>query len=59
MLFAPPMNLLLHGKAHRYRAIRTSEIAQTILALAHEKARGSFVLEYDAMQYAAKRPGTR
>jgi uncharacterized protein YbjT (DUF2867 family) len=57
MLFAPLMNLLLHGKARRYRAIRTNELAQTILALAHEKAGGRFVLEYDAMRYAAKRAG--
>jgi uncharacterized protein YbjT (DUF2867 family) len=57
MLFAPLMNLLLHGKARRFRAIRTSELAQTILALAHEKAGGRFVLEYDAMRYAAKRAG--
>lgn len=57
MLFAPLMNLLLHGKARRYRAIRTSDLADTILALAHEKAGGKFVLEYDAMRYAAKRMG--
>jgi len=57
MLFAPLMNLLLHGKARRYRAIRTSELAETILALAHERAGGKFVLEHDAMRYAAKRMG--
>jgi uncharacterized protein YbjT (DUF2867 family) len=57
MLFAPVMNLLLHGRARRYRAIRTSELAETILALAHERAGGKFVLEYDAMRYAAKRMG--
>jgi uncharacterized protein YbjT (DUF2867 family) len=57
ILFAPVMNLLLHGKARRYRAIRTSQLAETILALTHEKPAGKFVLEYDAMRYAAKRTG--
>jgi uncharacterized protein YbjT (DUF2867 family) len=57
MLFAPLMNLLLHGQARRYRAIRTSDLAQTILALSHERAGGRFTLEYDAMRYAAKRTG--
>ena len=55
--FAPVMNLLLHGKARRFRAIRTSDLAETILALAHERPAGKFVLEYDAMRYAAKRMG--
>jgi uncharacterized protein YbjT (DUF2867 family) len=55
VLFAPLMNLVLHGKARRFRAIRTSNLAQTILALAHEKRAGRFVLEYDAMRYAARR----
>jgi uncharacterized protein YbjT (DUF2867 family) len=57
MVFAPVMNLLLHGKARRYRAIRTAELAETILALAHERASGKFVHEYDALRYAAKRSG--
>lgn len=57
MLFAPVMNLLLHGNARRFRAIRTSQLAETILALAHERASGRFVHEYDAMRYAAKRSG--
>jgi uncharacterized protein YbjT (DUF2867 family) len=57
ILFAPLMNLLLHGKARRYRAIRTSDLAQTILALSHERAGGRFTLEYEAMRYAAKRTG--
>ncbi len=56
-LLAPLMNLLLHGKARRFRAIRTADLAETILALAHEKPAGKFVLEYDAMRYAAKRIG--
>lgn len=57
MVFAPLMNLFLHGKARRYRAIRTAELAQTILALVHERAGGKFVHEYDALRYAAKRSG--
>lgn len=57
-IFAPVMNLLLHGKARRFRAIHTSDLAETILALAHERPAGKFVLEYDAMRYAAKRMGT-
>ena len=57
VLFAPLMNLFLHGNARRYRAIRTSEIAQAVLALSHERAGGKFVHEYDAMHYAIKRAG--
>lgn len=58
VLLAPVMNLLLHGKARRFRAIHTFELAETVLALAHERPAGKFVLEYDAMRYAAKRMGT-
>ena len=57
VLFGPVMNLLLHGKARRFRAIRPSDLAETILALAHERPAGKFTLEYDAMRYAAKRTG--
>ncbi len=57
MLFAPVMNLLLHGKARRYRAIRASAIAKAILALVHERSAGKFAREYDSMQYAIKRSG--
>ncbi len=53
--FAPLMNLMLHGSARRYRAIRTSELAETIIALAHERPAGKLVHEYDALRYAAKR----
>jgi uncharacterized protein YbjT (DUF2867 family) len=55
MVFAPVMNLFLRGNARRYRSIRTSDLADTILALAHERPAGKFVHEYDAMRYAAKR----
>ena len=55
MVFAPVMNLFLNGKARRYRSIRTSDLADTILALAQERSAGKFVHEHDALRYAAKR----
>lgn len=55
VLFAPVMNLFLHGNSRRYRAIRTTDIVEAILALMHERAAGKFVHEYDAMRYAIKR----
>lgn len=57
MLFAPLMNLVLHGNARRYRAIRTSVLAESILGLAHERSGGKFIHEYDALVRAAKRSG--
>ena len=54
-LFAPLMPLLLNGSLRRYRPIHADSLAEVILALAHEKARGRFVHDYDAMQRAIRR----
>ena len=54
---APLMNMCLHGSWRRYRAIRAATVAQAILALSHEKARGRFVHEHDAMLRAIRRAG--
>lgn len=54
-LLAPLADLFLHGAYRRYRSIRAEVLAEVILALAHEKARGRFVHEYEAMQRALRR----
>lgn len=51
----PVAGLLLHGGWRRLRPIHVDVLAQVILALAHEKARGRFVHEYDAMMRALRR----
>jgi uncharacterized protein YbjT (DUF2867 family) len=52
---APVINLFLLGGAARYRSVKADWLAEVILALAHEKARGRFVHERDAMERALKR----
>lgn len=51
----PLVGALLHGSWRRYRPIHVDVLAQVILALAHERARGRFVHEYDAMMLALRR----
>lgn len=55
MLLSPFADLLLHGGLRRYRSIKADVVAQAIMALAKEKARGRFVHDYDAMRYAIRR----
>jgi uncharacterized protein YbjT (DUF2867 family) len=54
-VLAPVMDLFLHGGARRYRSTGADWLAGVILALAHEKARGRFVHERDAMERALRR----
>lgn len=50
-------NILLHGKLSRYRSISARQVADVILNLSAQKARGRFVHEYDAMQRILRRQG--
>jgi len=52
---APVIDPLLGGGLRRYRSISAGTVAEAILALAHEKARGRFVHDYDGMQRAIRR----
>ncbi|HKT86482.1 MAG TPA: NAD(P)H-binding protein [Novosphingobium sp.] len=45
--------LLLHGRYRCFRSVQASLMARAILALAREKARGSFIHDFDAMRRAA------
>jgi len=54
-MIAPLLDLLLMGGATRYRSVSADLLAEVILALAHEKARGRFVHENEAMQRALRR----
>lgn len=54
-LFAPLLDLVLQGGASRYRSVRADFLAEVILALAQEKARGRFVHEHEAMHRALRR----
>lgn len=54
-LVAPLMPLVLHGGLRRYRPIHADTVAEAILALAHEKARGRFIHDYDALHRAIRR----
>ena len=57
-IFAPILDfLVLHGKYRCYRSISAAKVAQAIMALSHEKARGRFVHDYDAMLRAVRRGG--
>lgn len=57
-IFAPLLDfLVLHGKYRCYRSISAAKVAQAIMALSHEKARGRFVHDYDAMLRAVRRGG--
>lgn len=54
-VLAPLADLLLHGGLARYRSIRVATLAEAILALAHERARGRFVHEHEAILRAIRR----
>lgn len=47
--------LVLHGGARRYRPIHGDTLAQAILALAHQKARGRFVHDHDGLLRVLRR----
>lgn len=55
MVASPVADLLLHGRARRYRSIPVATLADAIFALAREKPGGRFVHEHDAMLYAIRR----
>jgi len=52
---APLMDLFLLGGLARFRSVRADTMAEAILALAHEKARGRFVHEHEAIKRAIRR----
>ena len=54
-LLSPLMMLALHGGMRRYRPIRAETVAEAILGLAHQKARGRFVHDYDGIHRAIRR----
>lgn len=56
-MFAPLLNLFLHGSWRQYRAIRAATLAEAIFALSHARARGRFVHDFDSMQRAIRRAG--
>lgn len=54
IIASPVINLFLHGKARRYRAVRASRVAEAALGLALRKTQGRFVHEFDGIERAAK-----
>jgi len=54
-LVAPLVDPLLGGNLARYRSIRAEVLAEAILALAHEKARGRFIHEWPSLERALRR----
>ncbi|HEY6869349.1 MAG TPA: NAD(P)H-binding protein [Novosphingobium sp.] len=54
-MLSPLMMLVLHGGLRRYRPIRADTVAEAILGLAHQKARGRFVHDYDGIHRAIRR----
>lgn len=54
-IVAPVTDRLLVGGMARWRSIRAETLAEAILALAQEKARGRFVHEHEAMMRAIRR----
>lgn len=51
---SPLLNLALHGKYRRYRAIDASEVAHAALALARKPTRAKLIHEYDALHREAR-----
>lgn len=51
---SPLLNLALHGKYRRYRAIDASEVARAALALARKATRAKLVHEHDALRREAQ-----
>lgn len=54
-IFAPLIDRLLLGGLSRYRSIRAATLAEAILALAHNRVRGRFVHEHEALLRAIRR----
>lgn len=54
-VLSPLQTLLLQGGLRRYRPIHADVLARAILALAHERARGRFVHDFDGMHRAIRR----
>ena len=54
---SPVTDMVLHGRFRAFRSIRATTVAQAILALAQEKARGRFVHGNEAILRAARRFG--
>ena len=52
---APLAPLLLHGRARGFRPVQARTVADAILAIAHEKARGRFFHDYDGLLRALRR----
>lgn len=57
MLAAPLADLVLHGGYRKYRSVRDSLVAKSLIGLAKEKPAGRFVHEYDAIERAARKAG--
>lgn len=53
MIASPLIDLLLHGKARRFRSIRAAAVADAALALAGARPDGRFVHEHDRLLCAA------
>lgn len=51
---SPLTNLLLHGKARRFRAIRATTVAEAALTLCLRKAGGRFIHDNDGIRLAAR-----
>lgn len=54
-VLSPLIDLFLQGKYRRYRSIHADVMAQAILALSLQKARGRFVYEHDEILRAIRR----
>ncbi len=54
-VLSPLIDLCLQGKYRRYRSIHADVMAQAILALSLQKARGRFVYEHDEILRAIRR----
>lgn len=55
IVLSPLTNLLLHGERRRFRAIDARIVARAALEGAKEKARGTFVHDYDAIRRLERR----
>lgn len=55
IMLSPLTNLLLHGTRRQYRAIDARLVARAALQCAKEKARGTFVHDYDGLRRLARR----
>lgn len=52
---SPLLPLVLHGGMRSYRPVHADKVAEAILALSHQKARGRFVHDYDGLARAIRR----